>query len=123
MGGADDPEKWVKLLAAFMDRSASVGVTGRRFVLCFLAILAAILMVLRISPIWAIAFVVVLYCLEPMVQIARTLADKRRANADLTTRRTNFRRFVTRRRKRIHTSEPELPLPLPAPQDGDGEDK
>ena len=122
--GSNDPERWAKLLATFMDRADSVGVTGRRFVLCFLAVLAGLLMIWGIKPLWAIVFVVVLYILEPAVEIGRTLLYQRRASGDLTDQRSEFRRFVARRRHQSQRSEPELPLSLPRRrQNEDGEDQ
>ena len=112
-------DQWAARIAAFMDRAASVGVTGRRFVLCLLAVIAMVLMLRGISPLWAIAFVVILYILEPLVEIGRTLLIQRSSGAHLTQERTQFRQFVTRRERELKRSEPELPLPIPEQRQND----
>jgi hypothetical protein len=104
---------WTALLRTFMDRADKVGVTGRRFVLCFLAVIAAIMMIWGVSPVWGIAFVVIIYILEPVVEIARMLVFQRRADTDLENSRTEFRQFMGRKRHRLKGSEPELPLLAP----------
>jgi hypothetical protein len=109
----DAPTKWPEIITAFMDRAKSVGVTGRRFVLCLLAFLAMLLMMRGISPPWCIAFVVILYILEPVVEIGRTIYFQRGSGVRLAAERTQFRRFVTRRERQLRGSEPELPLSLP----------
>lgn len=103
---------WNALLKTFMDRAGKVGVTGRRFVLCFLAVIAALLMAHGIAPAWCIAFVVIIYILEPAAEIIRTLIFHRAAGQGLAADRDDFRDFVSRRRGRLRV-EPELPLPSP----------
>jgi hypothetical protein len=111
-----NPERWHALVAAFMDRAVSVGVTGRRFVLCLLALFAFLMAIRGISPFWCIAFVVVIYILEPIVDIVRTLFFQRSAAEQLEAARRDFRRHITRREHQLRRSEPELPLPPPKPQ-------
>jgi hypothetical protein len=116
-----NPEQWRALVLGFMDRATSVGVTGRRFVLCLLALFAFLMAMRGIPTIWCIAFVVVIYTLEPVVDIMRTLFFQRSTAARLENERRAFRRYITRREHQLRHSEPELPLPAPESPNTDKE--
>jgi hypothetical protein len=114
---------WNALLKTFMDRADKVGVTGRRFVLCILAIIAALLMAHGVAPGWCIAFVVIIYALEPAAEIVWMLISHRTSGQKLASDRTEFRHFVNRRRRRLRGSEPELPLQLPNERPSNDQDE
>lgn len=118
-----NPEAWLALARAFLDRADTLGVSGRRLILAFLAGLAAYMMVHGVSPLWCIVFVAIIYTLEPIVEIAVMLIHQRNKNSHLAIERNAFRQYVGRRRRRFTNAEPELPLPAPpggGEREGDG---
>jgi hypothetical protein len=92
---------------------AAKGLKPKNIVLIALAALAFSAMILKVPPYAAISGVVVFYCLDPILKLAKSWLTRRNKMNERTIVETNFRTHLQRKRRDLPSNQPELPLSLP----------
>jgi hypothetical protein len=85
----------------------------KNVMLIALAALAFLAMILKVPPYAAIGAVVVFYCLDPILKLAKASIERRNKMNERTIVETNFRTHLQRKTRELPSNQPELPLALP----------
>lgn len=94
----------------------ATGLRPKNVILLALAALAFLGMIAGVTPYAAIGAVVVFYCLDPILKLAKSVISSRNKVNERSVVETNFRTHLQRKRRelRSHSDQPELPLSPPS---------
>jgi hypothetical protein len=91
------------------------GLKPKNVILLALAGLAFLGMIAGVSSYAAIGAVVIFYCLDPILKLAKSVISRRNKVNERSVVETNFRAHLQRKRRELRSpsDQPELPLSLP----------
>lgn len=105
---------WIgKFWSDFFANAKKIGLKPRHIILIVLAVLAFSALKEDVSVFATLAVVVVLYCLDPILDLIKAAIDRRNAIAGSGVEKTQFRQYSKRKRKELSAENDQLSLPLP----------
>jgi hypothetical protein len=108
---------WKHFWGALFANAKQIGLKPKNVLLLSLAAFSFVAMIAGLSPYAAIMAVIIFYCLDPVLKLAKSWVERRNKLNQRTVVETNFRTHLRLRRRELRPDEPELPLSPPSSSD------